>query len=177
MSVRSVGFPLVWRTKCETFLGSAHEMDPDGFDRKILALLQADASLTTAALAERVALSPSQCSRRRIALEEAGLITGYRAEVDAARLGYVVEAFSRVTLAAHSESVVDDIAGFFDGLPEVRMAYTLTGDADYLLHVQVRSLDELASFVHRRLLPHPMVAQVRSDIVLQRVGRMKGVPV
>ncbi|MEX2519550.1 MAG: Lrp/AsnC family transcriptional regulator [Paracoccaceae bacterium] len=151
-------------------------MDLDPFDRRILDLLQNDSSLTTAALAEQVALSASQCSRRRIALEEAGLITGYRAELDAARLGYMVEAFSRVTLAAHSESVVDDIAAFFNDLPEVLMAYTLTGDADYLLHVRVRSLDELASFVHRRLLPHPMVAHVRSDIVLQRVGRPKGVP-
>ena len=177
MSVRSRCFLLGFRTNCELSGKGAHEMDLDGFDRRILDLLQKDASLTNAALADQVALSPSQCSRRRIALEEAGFITGYRAEVDAARLGYAVEAFSRVTLAAHSETVVDDIAGFFDGLPEVRMAYTLTGDADYLLHVQVRSLDELASFVHRRLLPHPMVAQVRSDIVLQRVGRPKGVPV
>ncbi len=152
-------------------------MDLDGFDRRILGLLQADSSLTNAQLAEKVALSPSQCSRRRLALEAAGLILGYRAEVDGAKLGYVVEAFSRVTLAAHSETVVDDIAAFFGAQPEVRMAYTLTGDADYLLHLQVRSLDELASFVHRRLLPHPMVAQVRSDIVLQRVGRPKGVPV
>ncbi|MFV0473301.1 MAG: Lrp/AsnC family transcriptional regulator [Pikeienuella sp.] len=153
------------------------EMDLDGFDRKILSLLQDDASLTTAALAEAVARSPSQCSRRRIALERAGLIAGYRAELNARALGYAVEAFSRVTLVAHSETAVDDIAAFFDALPEVRMAYTLTGDADYLLHVQVRSLDELASFVHRTLLPHPMVSQVRSDIVLQRVGRAKGAPV
>lgn len=153
-----------------------HEANLDEFDRRILSRLQDDASLTNAALAEAVALSPSQCSRRRIALEAAGLITGYRAELNEAKLGYGVEAFSRVTLTAHSESVVDDIAGFFDTLPEVRMAYTLTGDADYLLHVRVRSLDELASFVHRRLLPHPMVAQVRSDIVLQRAGKRKGAP-
>ncbi|WP_340108350.1 Lrp/AsnC family transcriptional regulator [Pikeienuella sp. HZG-20] len=151
-------------------------MDLDRFDRGILAALQDDASLTTAALAEAVALSPSQCSRRRIALEKAGLITGYRAELNATSLGYTVEAFSRVTLAAQSESMVDEIAAFFNALPEVRMAYTLTGDADYLLHIHVRSLDELANFVHRRLLPHPMVAQVRSDIVLQQVGRRKGVP-
>lgn len=151
-------------------------MDLDRFDRRILELLQDDASLTTAALAEAVALSPSQCSRRRIALEKAGLIAGYRAELNAALLGYKVEAFSRVTLAAQSETMVEEIAAFFDGLPEVRMAYTLTGAADYLLHIHVRSLDELANFVHRRLLPHPMVAQVRSDIVLQEVGRRKGVP-
>lgn len=151
-------------------------MELDRFDRKILALLQNDSSLTTAALSEAVALSPSQCSRRRIALEEAGLIAGYRAELDAVKLGFGVEAFTRVTLAAHSESAVDEIAQFFNSLPEVLMAYTLTGDADYLLHVRVRSLDELAGFVHRTLLPHPKVAQVRSDIVLQQVGRRKGVP-
>ena len=61
-------------------------------------------------------------------------------------------------------------------LEEVQATYTLTGDADYLIHVRVRSLDELANFVHRRLLPHPRVAQVRSDIVLERVGRRKGIP-
>ena len=151
-------------------------MDLDSFDRRILAALQADASLTNAALSERANLSPSQCSRRRIALEEAGYIRGYRAELDAARLGYAVEAFSRVTLIDHVEGTAEDITGFFDGLSEVLAAYTLTGDADYLLHVRVRSLDDLAAFVHRRLLPHPKVAQVRSDIVLQRAGRTKGVP-
>ncbi len=151
-------------------------MTLDQFDLRILALLQDDASLTNAALSERVNLSPSQCSRRRIALEEAGYITGYRAELDAAKLGYGVEAFTRVTLEAHSETTAEEIAGFFASLKEVQQAYTLTGDADYLIHVRVRSLDELASFVHRRLLPHPKVAQVRSDIVLQRMGRRRGVP-
>lgn len=152
-------------------------MTLDGFDFKILSLVQDDASLTNAALAEGVGLSPSQCSRRRITLEEAGYIIGYRAELDAAKLGFGVEAFTRVTLAAQAETTADDIARFFNGLEEVQMAYTLTGDADYLIHVRVKSLDELATFVHRRLLPHPKVSQVRSDIVLQRLGRRRGVPV
>lgn len=151
-------------------------MDLDAFDRRILSLLQNDASLTNAALSERVNLSASQCSRRRIALEQAGYIRGYRAELDAAKLGFGVEAFSRVTLIDHVEGTADDISGFFDGLEEVLAAYTLTGDADYLLHVRVGTLDDLAAFVHRRLLPHPKVAQVRSDIVLQRTGKRKGVP-
>ena len=152
-------------------------MTLDSFDLGILSLLQDDASLTNAALADGVNLSPSQCSRRRIALEEAGYITGYRAELDAAKLGYGVEAFTRVTLEAQAATTADDIARFFNGLAEVQMVYTLTGDADYLIHVRVRSLDELATFVHRRLLPHPKVSQVRSDIVLQRLGRRRGVPV
>ena len=151
-------------------------MDLDAFDRRILSLLQDDASLTNAALSDRVNLSASQCSRRRIALEQAGYIRGYRAELDAAKLGFGVEAFSRVTLIDHVEGTADDISGFFDGLEEVLAAYTLTGDADYLLHVRVGTLDDLAAFVHRRLLPHPKVAQVRSDIVLQRTGKRKGVP-
>lgn len=151
-------------------------MDLDAFDRSILSLLQDDASLTNAALSDRVNLSASQCSRRRIALEQAGYIRGYRAELDAAKLGFGVEAFSRVTLIDHVEGTADDISGFFDGLEEVLAAYTLTGDADYLLHVRVGTLDDLAAFVHRRLLPHPKVAQVRSDIVLQRTGKRKGVP-
>lgn len=148
----------------------------DGFDLKILAALQRDASLTNSGLGEIVNLSPSQCSRRRQALEGAGYITGYRAELDAVKLGFAVEAFSRVTLISHSESTAEEISKFFLSLPEVQMAYTLTGDADYLIHVRVKTLDDLASFVHRRLLPHPKVAQVRSDIVLQRVGRRRGVP-
>ena len=152
-------------------------MDLDAFDRSILSLLQDDASLTNAALSDRVNLSASQCSRRRIALEQAGYIRGYRAELDAAKLGFGVEAFSRVTLIDHVEGTADDIASFFDGLGEVLAVYTLTGDADYLLHVRTRSLDDLAAFVHRRLLPHPKVAQVRSDIVLQRMGKRKGLPV
>lgn len=151
-------------------------MDIDGFDRRILSFLQEDAGLTNAALAERVGLSASQVSRRRIALEGAGYIRGYRAELDAALLGYEVEAFTRVTLSDHGETTADDIARFFDGLAEVQAAYTLTGDADYLLHVRVRSLDHLARFVHQRLLPHPKVSQVRSDIVLERAGKRKGVP-
>ena len=152
-------------------------MTLDGFDFKILSCLQDDASLTNAAPAEVVNLSPSQCSRRRIALEEEGYITGYREELNAAKLGYGVEAFTRVTLEAQAATTADDIARFFNRLEEVQMVYTLTGDADYLIHVHVRSLDELATFVHRQLLPHPKVSQVRSDIVLQQLGRRRGVPV
>lgn len=150
--------------------------DFDDFDLRLLAALQDDASLTNAGLAEKVALSPSQCSRRRAALEAAGVIRGYRAELDAKALGFAVEAFTRVTLSAHSETTADDIERFFLSLPEVQMAYALTGDADYMIHVRARSLDDLAAFVHKRLLPHPKVAQVRSDIVLQRIGRRRGLP-
>ena len=128
----------------------------------------------TRELAERVGLSASQCSRRRAGLEEAGYIRAYRADLDAKKLGYGIEAFTRVTLSKHSDATADDFAQFLEGLGEVQQAHTLAGDADYLLHVRVRSLDELAEFVHKRLLPHAHVQQVRSDIVLKTIKENRG---
>ena len=149
-------------------------MTLDDFDLKILMLLQRDASLTNAGLAEQVNLSPSQCSRRRSALEAASLIRGYRAELDARKLGFEVEAFTRVTLSAHSETSADEFADFLKRRSEVQQAHALTGDSDYLLHLRLRNLEELAEFIHTRLLPHPRVSQVRSDIVLRTIKENRG---
>ena len=146
----------------------------DAFDLKILALLQADASLTNAALAEEVNLSPSQCSRRRSGLEDAGFIRGYRADLDAEKLGYGIEAFTRVTLSSHSETTADEFADFLNDLAEVQQAQAITGDADYLVQIRVKTLEDLASFIHARLLPHPHVSQVRSDIVLKTIKENRG---
>ena len=140
-------------------------------DLKLLVVLQDDASLSNAELAERIGLSASQCSRRRAGLEEAGYI---RADLDARKLGYSIEAFTRVTLSAHSESTAEEFAHFLEGLDEVQQAHSVAGDADYLLHLRVRSLDELAELVHKRLLLHPHVAQVRSDIVLKTIKENRG---
>ncbi len=146
----------------------------DSFDITILAALQRDASLTNAALSERINLSASQCSRRRSALEKAGYIRGYRAELDARKLGYAIEAFTRVTLAAHSETTADDFKTYLAAMTEVHQAHAVSGDADYILHIVVRSLDEFADFIHHRLLPHPQVSQVRSDIVLRTIKNRGG---
>ncbi|OED44329.1 AsnC family transcriptional regulator [Chromatiales bacterium (ex Bugula neritina AB1)] len=131
--------------------------------------LQRDASLTNNALSGLVNLSPSQCSRRRQALEDSGVIVAYRAELDADQLGFGIEALTRVTLATHNASTSDEFSGFLASLSEVVEAQAVTGDADYVLRLRVRSLDELADFIHRQLLPHAAVAQVKSDIVLKTV--------
>ncbi len=149
----------------------------DRFDLAILAALQEDASLTNAVLSERVNLSPSQCSRRRIALEQSGVITGYRAQIDAARMGYTIESYTKVTLATHTESASEEFTDYLQPLPEVVEAQALTGDADYLLRLRVQSLDALADFIHRELLPHPAVSQVRSDIVLKTIKEDCGVQI
>jgi DNA-binding Lrp family transcriptional regulator len=151
-----------------------HEMSLDPIDLRLLALLQEDASLSNAQLAERIGLSASQCSRRRAGLEEAGYIRAYRADLDARKLGYGIEAFTRVTLSKHSDATAEDFAHFLEGLGEVLAAHSVAGDADYLLHLRVRSLDELGEFVLKRLLPHPHVHQVRSDIVLKTIKENRG---
>ena len=75
----------------------------------------------------------------------------------------------RITLTAHREDTATEFASFLRSLPVVRGAWVLTGDADYLLHVKVASLEALSHLVNRQLLPHPNVQFVRSDIALERI--------
>ena len=148
----------------------------DRFDVAILRQLQADASLTNAELSDRVNLSPSQCSRRRTALEKAGVIRRYRAELDAKRVGFPIEAITRITLTAHSDRAAEEFARVLGGLDEIVEALVVTGVADYIVRIRVRTLDDLADFIHRRLLPLAAVGQVRSELVLRSIKRDAGVP-
>ena len=138
----------------------------DAFDLRILAALQADGRLSNQELAERVALSPSQCSRRRIRLERSGVIRGYRAELAAEHVGLPILVFVQVTLATHSRDNAGRFAELARELDCVLEAHALTGDSDYLLKIVVPDLKALAAVVNDALLPHESVAHVRSAIVL-----------
>lgn len=151
-----------------------HENRIDSYDRAILAALQRDGAMTNAALAEAINLSASQCSRRRSALEAAGLIEGYSARLSPARLGFGLRAVVRVTLNDHGKTADGDFARLVDTAPEVVSAFSVSGDADYILDVHVRDLETFAEFVHARLLPHPVVGQVRSEIVLKTLKDRRG---
>ncbi|MFC3569781.1 Lrp/AsnC family transcriptional regulator [Paracoccus simplex] len=139
----------------------------DGFDIAILSALQRDGAMTNAALAELVNLSPSQCSRRRAALEAAGVIEGYSARLNPQKLGLGLRAIIRINLRSHGQGKDDDFARFVAAHPQIRSAFSVSGDADYILDVRVRDLEAFSDFIHRHLLPHPQVAQVRSEIVLR----------
>ncbi|WP_245999421.1 Lrp/AsnC family transcriptional regulator [Paracoccus methylarcula] len=154
-----------------------HDMELDSFDIAILVALQRDGAMTNAALAEVVNLSASQCSRRRSALEQAGVIEGYSARLNAARLGYGLRAIIRVNLSSHGQSKEDDFARFVASHPQIRSAFSVSGDADYVLDIRTRDLDAFADFVHRHLLPHPQVSQVRSEIVLKTLKDDRGIAV
>ena len=148
----------------------------DAFDLKILSALQDDGRLTNQELADRVQLSPSQCSRRRMRLEQDAIITGYRAELAADALGFGVVAFIQITLATHSPDNAEKFRALIGRIDEVQEAYSLTGDADYLLKVVLSDLKSLSDIVNNVLMPHESVAHVRSSIVLDRLKATRKLP-
>ncbi|MGE0502919.1 MAG: Lrp/AsnC family transcriptional regulator [Rhizobiaceae bacterium] len=148
----------------------------NAFDRKLLALLQQDARLTNNELAERVNLSPSQCSRRRQRLEEEGLIVAYRAVLDRDRLGFPLVNIVTVTLSTHNRDNARRFAELVARLPEVQEAHALTGEMDYILKVVTPDLKSLSAFVNGELLPHESVQHVKTAIVLETLKESTALP-
>jgi DNA-binding Lrp family transcriptional regulator len=148
----------------------------DEFDIKLLDALQADGRLTNNDLADRVGLSASQCSRRRTALEDAGIIESYHAWLAAEALGLGVLVFIQVTLATHSPDNAQAFVKLISGIEEVQEAYALTGEADYLVKMAVPDLKALSRILNEVFLPHRSVAHVRSSVVLNRVKQTTRLP-
>ena len=148
----------------------------DAFDLKILGALQADGRLTNQQLADVAGLSASQCSRRRMRLEQEEVISGYHADLSAEALGFSVIAFIQVTLATHSPDNAKKFRGLMQRVDEIQEAYSLTGDADYVLKAVLRDLKGLSELVNDVLMPHPSVAHVRSSIVLDRLKETTKLP-
>jgi DNA-binding Lrp family transcriptional regulator len=149
----------------------------DGFDLRLLDALQKDGRLTNNELGERIALSPSQCSRRRTRLETEGYIRGYQANLDRQKLGLDMLVIISVTLATHNRDNARRFSQLINGLPEVLEAYALTGEMDYHLKVTVRGLNDLSRFVNDILLPHESVQHVKTSIVLDALKSFEGLPV
>ena len=149
----------------------------DEIDRKLVAALQRDARLTNHELGEQLHLSASQAGRRRQRLETDGVIAGYRAQVDPARVGLGVQAFVQVELANHDPAGTLDFLQLCHASREVVSVWTLTGDADYLLRVYCTDLERLNRLVQNELVQHGSVARVRSQIVLEHVKEDTGLPV
>jgi len=141
----------------------------DAFDREILARLQDDGQLTNQQLAEHVHLSASQCSRRRLRLEREGVISGYRAVLDPAKLGYAFAVFIEIKLGDHSGDNADSFRRLIAAHSAIQAGYAMTGDFDYLLKATVRDLAGLQALINDTLLPHPAISQLRSNIVLEEL--------
>ena len=143
----------------------------DSLDTRLLAALQQDAHLTAQQLSDKLNLSASQIGRRRQRLEADGYIQGYVARLDPVRLGLSVQGFVQVHLSTHGPEHPASFARPLDTSPEITSAWAMTGDADYLLRVYCADLSALNTLIHDVLLPHPAVARVHSQIVMDQLKR------
>ena len=148
----------------------------DELDTRLLAALQKDAHLTAQQLGDLLNLSPSQAGRRRQRLEAEGFIQGYSARLDPVRLGLKVQGFVQVQLATHGPDQSASFARLVRTRPEITSAWTMTGEADYLLRVYCEDLPALNRLLHEVLLPHPAVARVQSQIVMDQLKRDAPLP-
>ena len=149
----------------------------DSTDWRILKELQADGRMTNIALAGKVGLSAPPCLRRVRALEEAGLVTGYTALVDEKALGFEVTAFALVGLHAQAEADLRAFENRILGWANVREAYMLSGESDYILKCVARDMTEFQDFVLTELTAAPNVASVKTQMAIRRAKLAPGVPV
>ena len=141
----------------------------DDADCRILAVLQADGRISNVDLAERVALSPSPCLRRVRRLEEAGVIQGYRAILDREAVGLGLTVFVAIKVARHSRAAAATLQETLAAIPEVVACHMVSGEADFLAEVVVADLAAYERLLTEQLLTLPMIADIRSNMVLRRI--------
>jgi DNA-binding Lrp family transcriptional regulator len=146
-------------------------MKLDDTDKRLLAAVQKNAHLTAHDLGEVLNMSASQAGRRRQRLEVSGVISGYTARLDARQLGLSVQGFVQVHLGIHGPEHSASFARLIANRAEIVSAWTMTGDADYLLRVYCEDLPALNRLIHEVLLPHKAVARVHSQIVMDQLKR------
>ncbi|WP_273865032.1 Lrp/AsnC family transcriptional regulator [Pseudomonas sp. B3G-3] len=140
----------------------------DDFDLKMLSLLQGNGRLTNQELSELIGLSASQCSRRRISLEQAGLILGYHARLAPQAMNTEVVAMIEVRLVDHRHTTARAFETFVQEEPAVVDVYKTTGDADYSLKVAIAGLVELNALM-TRLTAGETIGHLKTAVVLERL--------
>lgn len=137
----------------------------DEKDRQIIRALQSNGRATNLELAALVNLSPSPCLRRLRMLEDGGVITGYRAQVDPKAYGLPLTVFIRVRLERHVKEVVDHFEKRIRALDKVLECHLMTGSSDYLLRVMVSGLDAYEDFIRNGIHPIGGIASIDSSFV------------
>ena len=149
----------------------------DRIDRRILRNLLTDGRMTNVELARRVGISAPPCLRRVRALEEAGMIRGYHADLAHEALGYAVTVFAQVGLSSQAETDLKAFEHLVATWPEVREAYMLAGETDFLLKIVASDWDSYQRFLSTRLTSAPNVSHVKSALMLRMSKNEPGVPI
>ena len=146
----------------------------DCINARILRALEDDGRISNADLSARVGLSPSACLRRVQEMERTGLIKGYRAVLDRARLGGAVTVFVMVGLSAHLRKDAEAFEHAMARSPEVRECHNITGAVEYLLRVEVDTLEVYKRFHADTLGTLPQVSSITSHISLGSAKDLRG---
>ena len=145
-------------------------------DLKILKLLQENAALSTAEIAEKVGLSQSPCWRRISRLEKVGIIKNRVAILDHDRLGMAVVVFVNVSLTAHGRQNLEDFEKQIKQFPEVLECYTVTGEMDYLLKIMTKDISRYEAFIRNNLINMPMIREMHSTIAVTEIKDTTALP-
>jgi len=149
----------------------------DSIDLRILSELQDDGRITNVELSRRAKITAPPCLRRMRALEKAGYIRGYHADIDSKLLGYEVSGFVFVGLASQSEADLKRFEEQVRSWPEVRECHMLSGEVDFLLKCVAKDLSSFQSFVTSTLIGAKSVASVKSSMAMHVTKREPGVPI
>ncbi len=149
----------------------------DAIDRQILRDLQTDGRMTNVELAKRAGISAPPCLRRVRALEKAGYIRGYHADLNAEALGFAVTVFAQVGLSSQAETDLRAFEDLMTSWPEVRECHMLAGETDFLLRVVATDWDAYQRFLTTRLTTAPNVSHVKSALAIRTCKQAPGVPI
>jgi len=153
-------------------------MTLDRFDKEILRILQTQGRISNQDLAEQVGLSASPCLRRVKALEDAGIITGYRAHMDAKKINLGLTALIQISMDKHTPERFEHFEKEIKGIPEILECLLITGQsADYLLKVVVKDLDDYQKLLLTQITKIQGVTGVHSSFVLNKVVDRSSLPI
>lgn len=149
----------------------------DAYEKKILRLLQEDAALSNADIAERIGLSASPCWRRIDRLEREGFIKRRVALLDRQKVGLNAQIFAQVKLNAHGRANLDEFAASIREIPEVLECYVLMGSVDFLLRIVTSDIEAYEKLFFNRLSQLPGVQEVNSTVALSEIKSTTSLPI
>ena len=177
INVTAVPWQAVYWFQHKQRVEMAGKLKLDDVDRQILRDLQDEGRMTNVELAKRAGISAPPCLRRVRVLEEAGVVRGYHADLDAEALGYNVHVFAFVGLTSQAEVDLQAFEELVVAWPQVRECHMLMGETDFLLKIVAHDWDDFQKFLTSKLTPAKNVSHVKTALSIRSAKKLAGVPV
>lgn len=141
----------------------------DAIDYKMIDVLQKQGRISNAALADKIALSPSACLRRLRILEESGIVKGYVAQIDHNKIGYAATVFLEITLKSQRDEAMNDFEKALQHVPQMVQCHLMGGSFDYLLQLRVKDVADYERLHREHLSKLPHIDRLQSRFALRMV--------